>query len=1041
MAGQARRRLWLQVLFGALAGTLILGLSPEHALAQGSSATILGSVSDDTGGLLPGVSVEAHNLGTGFRRSVVTDETGNYRIPTLPLGDYEVEAQLAGFRSSLRSGITLTVGREAVVNFVLSIGELEDRITVVGEAPLVQTTTSEVGGLVDEQRIKALPVNNRGFERLAFFEPGVAFYHSGASDEKMIVSGSRPNQISVYMDGTDISGSNQTVGNDRLGVEAIREFRVLTHNYSAAYGKTAGGVIETVTRSGTNTFAGSVYHYHRNSALDAKNFFDPKDEPKSPFIRNQFGFSLGGPIVRDRTHFFGNYEGLRQRLGVRTLSGVPNVAARQGVLPDPQRPGQFINVAVNPAIRPYLDLYPLPNGRDFGDGTAEFNWFFKAPVKEDYATVKVDHVFSSSDSMFVRYTDNPRSSRSSRPLPGFEGFSKGREQFLTVEHKRVFSSRWLNVVRGSYVRENSESDSIPTNPLDPSLSFLPGQSFGTITVRQGLNQLGVATTAPRDEEGRTIQLDEEITYIRGRHSFKAGATFRKYEIDVVSGSTGRGIYEFNTVRDFLEGRATTFRSAFPDSDVIRDYRQELFGWYIQDDFRIRPNLTLNLGLRHEFVSSPVEQSGKMSTMRTPLDPTITLVTDDEPYYKPNPSLRNFAPRVGFAWDVFGDGKTSVRGGYGVYHNQMVGFYYTLWAARTPPFYLEGIVRSPRFPDAWTDLAINRVNVETINPSHTPMMQHYGINIQRQIGSVWVVSAGYVGNRGTHLERNSEGNLRVHQVLPDGTVFYPANAPFVNPNFNSIRIRTTDARSWYDSLQLTVNRRFRGGAQLQASYTWGKNLDTASGTQGHQTEATSERVTHNPLDPMSDKGLSAMNVEHNFVLNGVYELPWGRNLTGVPGLLLSGWGINGVATAASGIPFSAVLGFNQSRNGNVDNPPDRPNLKPGADNNPVLGGPDRYFDPTVFELQPAGTYGNLGRHTLVTPGLLLVDVGLEKKFRFGQKQAVSFRAELFNVLNRANFGAPFRSVLDANGNVIGRAGRISSTVTPARQVQLALRVEF
>lgn len=1019
---------------------LLLGLAGQ-VYGQGSGATILGTVTDASGAVLPGVMVQATNVLTGSKRAVPTDANGVYRLAALPVGEYEVDAQLMGFSTAVRSGISLTVGREAVVNLTMGIGDFEERVVVSGEAPLVTSTTSELGGLVDEKTIRALPVYNRAFESLAFFEPGVSFYHSGSSDEKMIISGSRPNQVSVYMDGTDIGGSGQTVGNDRLGVEAIQEFRVLTHNYSAAFGKTAGGIIETVSRSGTNQFHGSAYNYFRNSALDAKNFFDPKDEPISPFNRNQFGFALGGPIARDRTHFFVNYEGLRQSLGVRTLSGVPNEAARQGLLPDPRQPGQMINVGVNPAVQPYLALYPLPNGRDFGDGTAEHSWSYSAPTREHYLTAKIDHAFSGGDSAFVRYTLNPSSSTRPRPQPGFIGINEGRNQYLTVEHKKVISSRWMNIARGSIVRMNSESDSIPDAQIDPSLSFMPGEVFGTISVSQGLNQLGVATTAPRSEGETTIQLDEEVTHARGRHFLKMGVSFRRFAIDVVSGSTGRGIYEFNTLRDFLEARPRRFRAALPESDVDRRYRQAMFAWFVQDDFRVLPTLTLNLGLRHEFVSSPIELDGKLSTMRSPMDPEVTIVSDDEPYYKPNPSLRNFSPRLGFAWDVFKDGKTSVRGGYGLYYNQMVGFYYTLWAARTPPFYFEGLVTNPSFPDAVGDLDVNTVNVETINPTHTPRMHQFGVTLERQLGANWVVSTGYVGTRGRHLERNFEGNLNNWEVLSDGRFFYPRGASPINPNFNSIRIRPTDASSWYDSLQLSVKRKFAGSAQFQASYTWAKNLDNASATQGHQAADTSERLTHNPHDLDADRALSAMHVGHTFAFNGLVHIPWGRDLTGPLGMVLSGWSLSGAVKVASGIPFSAVLGFNRSNDGTSDNPPDRPNLIAGANNNPVLGGPDRYFDPSVFELQPAGFYGNLGRHTLITPGLVMVDLGLEKRFQLPRSRHIALRGEVFNALNRPNFGAPFRRVLTSSGAIQGRAGTISDTVTTARQIQLALRFEF
>src|SRR3989454_953640 len=444
------------------------------AYGQTTAGTIFGVVSDESGARLPGVTVTITHLGTGIVRTVTTDEAGRYRAPSLGLGNYEVKAELTGFRTAARSGIQLTVAAEVVVNLALSVGTVTEQVNVTGDAPLVEITSATLSGLVDDKKIRDLPLNGRSFEQLAFLQPGVTPYFRGRRETdqgegvKMSVSGSRVDSNSFLMDGTNINDqSNNTPGSasgNLLGVEMLREFRVLTGAYSAEYGRYSGGIITAVSKSGGNEFHGNVYEFHRNDNLDARNFFDRKSTPDDPrlpeFKRNQFGATIGGPVVRDRTFFFGGYEGFRQGKGESRVAFVPNADAHRGILPCPRiipaggftgsqvpcnTPGtSTYSVNISPSVKPYLDLYPLPNGADFGDGTARVCGDTGRPVDEDYTTGRMDHNFSNADSFFVRYTFDRAVQASPTQYTNVALDAQTKNQYVTLLETRIFSPLVIN---------------------------------------------------------------------------------------------------------------------------------------------------------------------------------------------------------------------------------------------------------------------------------------------------------------------------------------------------------------------------------------------------------------------------------------------------------------------------------------------------------------------------------------------------------------------------------------------------------------------
>src|SRR5881396_2701571 len=498
------------------------------AYGQTTAGTILGTVSDESGARIPGVAVTVTNRDTGLVRSVTTDEGGRYRAPGLGLGNYEVKAELTGFRTAVRMGIQLTVSAEVVVNLTLSVGVVTEHVTVTGEAPLVEITSATLSGLVDDKKIRDLPLNGRSFEQLAFLQPGVTPYFRGRRETdqgegvKMSVSGSRVDSNSFLLDGTNINDqSNNTPGSasgNLLGVEMLREFRVLTGAYSAEYGRYSGGIITAVSKAGGNELHGNVYEFFRNDNLDARNFFDRKTKPDDPrlpeFKRNQFGATLGGPIIHDRTFFFGGYEGLRQRKGESRLAIVPNADAHRGILPCPRvrPPAGFTGsrapcndpgtptyaVSIDPAVKPFLDLYPLPTGADFGDGTGQLFSNPKRPVDEDYTTGRVDHNFSTADSFFVRYTFDRAVQATPTQYPTLAVDSLTRSQYVTLSETRIFSPRVLNTVRLGFNRSYSNQFGRTLFDVKPDLLFVPESQLGLITFRSiGITEYGAGQGFPR----------------------------------------------------------------------------------------------------------------------------------------------------------------------------------------------------------------------------------------------------------------------------------------------------------------------------------------------------------------------------------------------------------------------------------------------------------------------------------------------------------------------------------------------------------------
>lgn len=1046
---------------------IVIVLCSYYAAAQTSTGSISGMVQDESGAVVPSANVTIHNVDTGIDRSVVTDNGGRYHVTSLIPDRYEVHASMSGFETAVRTGMQLTVGSDLEINIVLKVGQVTEKTVVSAEAPLVETMTGTISGLVDDKAIRDLPLNGRSFDSLIALQssaPQIRVRNStsvvAGVGAVYAVHGARDQSNRFLLDGTEVlSAGFQTdmPGGSlgiNMGVEAIREFSVLTSNYGAAYGKKMGAIINMATRSGTNQLNGFAFEFLRNSALDARNFFDKKIPP---FRRNQFGGGLGGPIRKDRTFFFGTYEGLRQNLGLSVVQAVPDVNARQGLLPDRQRPGQFINppIEVAPSVKPYLALYPLPNGRNLGDGTAEAAFSPTQVSSQNFYLGRMDHRLSDKDSLFGRYNFSDSGTHLVSDIlywGGGQNQTVSHSQVLTVEETRAYSST-VNTIRAGLNRSTLAANSVPTVPVDSSLFFFPGArglgaiSFAASATGGGgtgaLANLGTSTT----ENAFAINVisgGDALFHQLGPHSLQTGVQIQRIQQNQRKPDVVYGNFQFTDLTSLLTGKPANFAAPNPrgGGDSTKGYRQTYLASYLQDDYKVRPNFTLNLGLRWEYMTPPTEASGnRISNYHAHLENGVSVLdtapTLGSPFFESH--KLGFTPRLGFAWDISGDGKTAIRGGVGMFYDQIE----TEFKARTgpnPPFWGTVQIASPPFPLGFSGSA---GNVALTPPEaldfhlSVPVRWQYNLNIQRQITTNTVFNIGYVGSEGYHLVRMSDMNTVVPQILPGGVLFYPATAPRKNPLLASSQFISTDATSSYQGLDLELMQRLSHGLRYKVAFTYAKNIDTTSAIVGDWSIGTST-TTMQPDNLKLDRGLSSFDVRRNAVANLTYDLPW-QHAAGAA-KWIGGWQVSGIATLSDGMPFTALTGFNRSQN-KQNTVSDRPNLLPGKSKNPIRGGPDKYFDTGAFVLPQPGFYGNMGRNTLITPGFATVDFTLAKVMPVTERTKLDFRAEFFNLLNRANFGLPSNKIFNSSGAVQGTAARITSTVNTSRQIQFGLKLLF
>ena len=1019
-----------------LVAFLVLVLA-STAVAQITSATISGTVKDQTQGVLPGVDVVVKNVDTGLTRSAVTDGSGYFTIPGLPPGAYETRASLQGFGSVVER-VTLAVAQEAGLSLTLKVTGTEESIIVVGTAAIVDTRSAAMSAVVTEKTISELPLNGRNYIDLALLQPGVNSFSEKDSTSssnrgtKLNINGMSFRSNSYLLDGANMRGyagtATVSAAETTLGVDTIMEFRVVTNAYSADYGRAMGGVISLVTKSGTNHVRGSGFEFFRDSAMDARNFFDRGDDPP-PFTRHQFGASFGGPLQKDRLFFFGGVERLQEDLGITTTSFVPTDAARSGAL-----------FPINPIVAPYLKLFPAANAGDASaaQGIGVFTYEKNQPTRENFYQGRFDYTFSDTDSVFARYTYDGADQSVTAGFPDYGTDSVSRNQFFTTEYKRIFSPAILNTARFSHSRLRFEQ--LPAFLSAPDLSFIAGQDLMGVISINGFTSIGGTTNNPSTNNSFYWTFSDDLSYVKGRHLLKAGALAEHLRTNKLTATNIRGSYTFANLRSFLAGTPTRFVGVPPGAQLERVRPNTLFGAYVQDDYRATDRLTLNLGLRYEFYTIPAEANGLDTTLRDIVNDRSFTVG---PPFARNPSLGNIAPRLGFAWDATGDGKTAIRGGAGLYHDTDGPFNSAFGIASfSPPFAATATINNPTFPRP-ASLTAGAASARTLDYNiKQPYGVTFNVNLQRELAGHITATIGYAGSRAYNLMSAVEANPVVPVIQADGAKFFAAGAPRRNTAFGPIDYRTNGGHSEYNSLQLSAQKRFSRRYQLQASYTLAKSMDNLQA----QLNADVNNASVYPQDPYDrdiDWARSDFDVRHVFQANFVWDVP-GREGSA----LLDGWQFNGIVTLRGGVPFTAALGgTNWSRSGNTSRE-DRPNLKPGV--NPdaiVLGDPDHYFDTSAFVLPPQGTFGDAGRNTLTGPSYAMTNVSFVKNTRIGALGGggqLQLRLELFNLLNRANFATPDRVVFAAASpteTALPTAGRITRTVTSSRQVQLAAKILF
>jgi hypothetical protein len=1051
------------------------------------SAVLSGTVTDQSGAAISGATVTAKDIDTGASRVTLADAEGRYQFASLPVGPYEVRAEKTGFRREVRTGIHLVVGQTAMVDMQLQIGESNQQVTVEGDAPLVDVATDDISDLVGEKQVKDLPLNGRSFDELLTLNPGVVNFtwektggigvSNSTVGNNFAVEGNRPQQNLFLLNGVEFTGAAENnmqpggTSQQLLGVDAVREFNVLTDSYDAEYGKRPGAQVLIVTQSGSNQIHGSLFEFLRNNDFDARNFFDPASAPG--FQRNQFGGALGGPIQKNKTFVFGNYEGFRQHLHQTGVDLVPDANARIGYLPC-----KLVSPAPSPCpasglafvgVSSLIDAWPAPTpgAPDFGGISEAFNNPLQT-IRDDFGTFRLDHNFSSNDSLSTAYTidDSADFTPTSTNLYSADVESL-REQVASIDETHVFSSTLLNTARAGFSRASYffTGEPTPGTPAAGLPGFLLGDPLGAVVVGGSaasnptaqLSLAGSNNGSNLDINRNLFTYEDRVSFVRGRQQFDFGAWFQRVQSNESLALSQYGQATFTSLQTFLQGRISSL--LYDPAPTPLGWRSWLGAWYAEDVIRLRPNLTLSLGFRDEFTNGWNEVDGRAATYTFPGGVISTQPTVGTSAFTVNNARFLPQPRAGLAWSPLGGKHTTViRAGFGLYNDlqDALGYRTDQNAPFNPTYSLPNALVS-QLPISLSAPvpATAKLVPGGVQPNlDTPTLVSWSFRLEQQLTANTSFTAGYVGSHGYHEIIGIDANEPFPVICPaapcpatypstfpagiagtpvaPGTYYIPT-ATKANPALANTWTYFSEGDSSYHALEVDVNHRFSDSFSVRGVYTFSKAIDDGDSLNA-TTSGGEPALASNPFDLGADRGLADYDVRNIGVINGIYALPFGRG-----NRYFGGWTLNSVVTMQGGFPFTPQLSYNPSNNGDTRNPV-RPFVNPAFNGPVILGTPAQWFNPAAFLAPPntSGFYGNLGRDTLIGPGLATWDFSVLKDTAIRERFKAEFRAEIFNLLNHANFNTPNAITFTPTG-VSPTAGVITSTSTASRQIQFGLKL--
>lgn len=1085
---------------------ITLGAFSTAVYSQSGTATLQGTVTDPTGAVIPNARIHITSLSTGVSRDAVSNNSGIYSAPDLSPGRYEVSTSAEGFTKRVQTDVVLTVGAMRDLDIPLQLSAAQTTITVNTSSNQVNTVDTSMQGVVDGKQTRDLPLNGRDWTTLATLDTGVSqilTQYPGAATAttrlsrglgaQLTIGGNRPQQNSYRLDGVNINdyanGGPGSVSGATLGVDAVQEFTVITSDAPAEYGRMSGGVVNSITRQGTNQFHGSAYDFLRNSVFDDRGYFDPPSGEPS-FRRNQFGGTIGGPIIQNKTFFFFNYEGFRQAQGVTMQSTVLSPNARTGVVTCTQAASGTQNkscltsigggvappassgvqqLKIDPAVPPFLALYPLPNAGVTGN-TGLYSFVTTQTTNEDLSTIHLDHNFSQNDSLHGTLLYDTASLDSADQTNTLYDEAISRRTTAALEEVHIFTTRLTNSFRVGYNRSVAiaPNQKAVINPAadDPALSYYPGRSTGQLIVSSLTTvQGGSGSVGTNSFHYNSYQLYDDATYVLGKHSLTFGGAIEYLQNNTLGGVLPNGEWSFGSINNFLTNIPTFFEGGLPNTPVIpHDLRQTIYAAYAQDSWKLRNNLTVNLGLRYEMVTNTTETQNRLGALPTTTSPAAVPVHS---FFTNNPTGKNFEPRVGIAWDPFHNGKTVVTLASGIYDILPLNYTFQLQVISSAPSYEEGRVTysgsggAGLFPkNPFTTVTPKlRVIYTPQNPPRSYVIQS-NLNVQQQLTPNTIFQVGYIGSHGVHqiFSTNDINNVPYLGQDPSGNYYWPdltkvsgtARAALqLNPAVGTESDTFYGGSSVYNSFQTSLSYSSPKGVTGKIAYTWSHAIDDSSSQVSGASFSNS--VSGLPaFDLRLDRANADFDIRNVFSANAVAPLP-NIKRGGAYTSILRDWTFNNIFTIRSGIPFTPVIGGDPL--GLLGSQPfafpDRTVYTRSCTN----GHNTNYIDtscfafPATFAYAPGFAGPRLGtgrRNTLDGPGFFFWTTGLMKDQPITERFRAQFQVQAFNVTNHTNFANPAAAqtqIYSVSGALSGTAGTLTAAATPGRQLQFALKLIF